>query len=187
MQGGQPEGGELSPASAQQDLRVLRHAADWVVWVGELWLWWVVGVWEQVGWVVGVWERVGQERVRVQSECPVEGESAERLPQPQPHRIVQGPPAFGSLLFWRTLRAKGQKLDLGEEEVMQEIEKDFFFLAHQVATESFNYLPDATVLQPFPDLRVVVGRSATNLLGGDRSIAAHVDMLMLMVVGSRVV
>src|SRR6266511_1891796 len=92
-----------------------------------------------------------------------------------------------SLLFWHTLRAKGQKLDLGEEEVMQEIEKDFFFLAHQVATESFNYLPDATVLQPFPDLRVVVGRSATNLLGGDQSIAAHVDMLMLMVVGSRVV
>src|SRR6266511_3247221 len=32
-----------------------------------------------------------------------------------------------SLLFWRTLCAKGQKLDLGEEEVMQEIEKDFFF------------------------------------------------------------
>src|SRR6266511_243377 len=32
-----------------------------------------------------------------------------------------------SLLFWHTLRAKGQKLDLGEEEIMQEIEKDFFF------------------------------------------------------------
>jgi hypothetical protein len=41
-----------------------------------------------------------------------------------------------------------------------------FFFPHQIASELLHNLPDSPILQPVPDLLVVIYRSAANLSGG---------------------
>jgi hypothetical protein len=53
--------------------------------------------------------------------------------------------------------------------VLCQFKKNTCVATYQIGPESFHDLPDVPILQSLSDLRVVVDRSAANLLGGQRS------------------